>query len=406
MTRYVCAFRGRRDSYQVPLALAEAGLLDQFITDAYSPPSLRRLAALLPARWRAKAEFRSMEGIPGSAVRCLWPTTFREHWRHRRGLPRDSTYLLLDRNFSEAAATRARRTRSDLLLYSSYAWEAFRATYPHHPRKVLFQYHPHPEVEDRILAGDRERFASIFGSPSPDKTTATLIAPGDRDAWRLADLVICASTFTRGSLLSEGLAPGKCAVIPYGIDLPGSDQAGSPPDRGFRALFVGSGVQRKGLHHLLLAWKAAELPDDSRLTLVCRNIEAPLAKLAETVTGVELVRGTSAEGLNELYATNHLFVMPSLVEGFGQVYLEALAQGCPVLGTPNTCLPDLGGEASGVFITAVGNIEGLAEKLRKLAATLPGNQELRSAARALAGRWTWPRFRRELVAALTDETST
>ena len=49
--------------------------------------------------------------------------------------------------------------------------------------------------------------------------------------------------------------------------------------------------------------------------------------------------------------------MPSLVEGFGQVYLEALAQGCPVLGTANTCLPDLGGEADAIFLVTPGNVE-------------------------------------------------
>ena len=29
---FVCAFRGRRDSYQVPIALAEIGQLDAFVT--------------------------------------------------------------------------------------------------------------------------------------------------------------------------------------------------------------------------------------------------------------------------------------------------------------------------------------------------------------------------------------
>jgi len=43
MEQYVCAFRGRRDSYQAPLALAEGGLLDQFITDAYALPWVRTL---------------------------------------------------------------------------------------------------------------------------------------------------------------------------------------------------------------------------------------------------------------------------------------------------------------------------------------------------------------------------
>ena len=46
--------------------------------------------------------------------------------------------------------------------------------------------------------------------------------------------------------------------------------------------------------------------------------------------------------------------MPSLVEGFGQVYLEALAEGTPILGTKNTALPDLGGEEDGVFLATAG----------------------------------------------------
>ena len=47
---YVCAFRGRRDSYQAPLALQEGGLLDQFITDVYELPWVRALARFAPSR--------------------------------------------------------------------------------------------------------------------------------------------------------------------------------------------------------------------------------------------------------------------------------------------------------------------------------------------------------------------
>lgn len=406
MSSFVCAFRGRRDSYQVPLALAEAGLLDQFITDAYSGPLLRRIAPLLPASIRSKVEFRHLEGLPDSKVRCLWPTTMREHFRHRLGCSRESTYLLLDRRFSEASAKRARQSRASLLLYSSYAWEAFQASYPHEPRRVLFQYHPHPDIEARILAEDRNRFASILDpqgdAANPIPPAPGVVAPGDRDAWRFADLVICASAFTRRSLISEGLDPQKCVVIPYGIDANTQERDTDPPDSEFKALFVGSGVQRKGLHHLLLAWSSARLPGRARLTLVCRNIEAPLARLAASIRGVELIRGTTADSLRRLYASSHLFAMPSLVEGFGQVYLEALAQGCPVLGTENTCLPDIGKEREGVFTTAAGEIDPLVAVLESLAETLPGRTELRASARSLAARWTWPRFRKGLIASLSE----
>ncbi len=121
MARYVCAFRGRRDSYQVPLALAEAELLDSFVTDAYAGPALRSLACLAPSRLRRRIQFRQIEGIPDSRVKCLWATTALEHLRHKLGFQRARTYQLLDRHYSLAAAKRAEATQADLFLYSSYA---------------------------------------------------------------------------------------------------------------------------------------------------------------------------------------------------------------------------------------------------------------------------------------------
>jgi glycosyltransferase involved in cell wall biosynthesis len=88
--------------------------------------------------------------------------------------------------------------------------------------------------------------------------------------------------------------------------------------------------------------------------------------------------------------------MPSLVEGFGQVYLEALAQGCPVLGTANTALPDLGSEEDGIFLTPVSDVDTLVARLEDLGRLLPGHCEIRKAARATAARFTWPRFRQGL----------
>lgn len=404
MARYVCAFRGRRDSYQVPLALAEANLLDSFVTDAYAGPALRSLACLAPSRLRRMIEFRYLDRIPDARVKCLWTSTALEHLRHKLGFRRARSYQLLDRHYSLAAAKQAEATQADLFLYSSYAWEAFQYRYSHHPRKVLFQYHPHPEFESGILAGDRQRFADRIDFDPRHDTAAgdPLGSRGDRDGWKHADLIICASTFTKRSLLSAGASPEKCIVIPYGVDSGAESilSTDTVSDTGFRALFVGSGVQRKGLHHLLFAWRRANLPKGSILTLICRNIEPPLKDLAEKTPGVELLRGTTAEVLQEKYSGSHLFVMPSLVEGFGQVYLESLNQGCPVLGTANTCLPDLGPEEDGVFLTAPGNVEALVASLERLSGLLPGNETIRSRARKNAARWTWRRFRENLIAHL------
>jgi glycosyltransferase involved in cell wall biosynthesis len=398
---FVCAFRGRRDSYQVPLALAEEQILDQFITDAYALPWLKSLLGWAPQRIREKADFRSMEGIPPERVRSLWGTTLVERARHRLGYAQSLTFMKLDRRFSTAAAQRARTQKSDLLLYSPYAWEAFVASYRHTPRRVLFQYHPHPEMEQRILASDGAKHPRVGESFSGTRTRPVPehLARRERDSWKHADLVLCASSFTRRSLLEAGADESCCQIVPYGIEVP-QVVDGQPPRDTFQAVFVGSGGQRKGLHHLLIAWDRAKLPAESKLKLVCRAVDTEIEKMAHDVSGVELIRGVAQSRLSTLYAESTLFVMPSLVEGFGQVYLEALAQGCPVLGTENTCLPDLGDEAEGIFLTEPGDIEQLTTRLESLAELLPGQPAIRTAARERAAQFTWPAFRDGIRGAL------
>jgi glycosyltransferase involved in cell wall biosynthesis len=407
MGKFVCAFRGRRDSYQVPLALAEAGLLDQFITDAYALPWVKTLAKLGPQSVRAKVSFRSEPDLPVALVRCLWGTTLVEHLRHRLGCAPTMTFNKLDRHFSRAAARRAAQNKTHLFLYSPYAWEAFTTRYPHTPRKILFQYHPHSELESRILAEDRVRYPKV-GEPSvrgaiprwPEKFVRR-----ERDCWKHADLIFCASSFTKRSLVEAGCDEGRTCVVPYGVELPAAVEAEPIADL-FHVLFVGSGGQRKGLHHLLLAWQKAKLPASSKLTLACRVIDRGIEQLLQETPRVEFHQNATQVELHQLYARSSLFAMPSLAEGFGQVYLEALAHGCPVLGTPNTGLPDIGGEANGIFLVTPGQIDELVAKLESLAGFLPNNHAIRARARACAAKFTWPLFREALRQRLARSAKT
>jgi glycosyltransferase involved in cell wall biosynthesis len=125
-------------------------------------------------------------------------------------------------------------------------------------------------------------------------------------------------------------------------------------------------------------------------------IDRGIEQLVATTPRVELRRGVNQRELHHILATSTLFVMPSLVEGFGQVYLEALAQGCPVLGTSNTCLPNVGAEKDGVYTVSPGNIDDLSAALELLSKVLPTNRRIREASRACALRFPWARFRTTL----------
>ena len=397
---FVCAFRGRRDDYQVPLALHEAGLLDRFITDFYTGQDLSAASRFLPARLRAPLQMRRKDGLPSTRVWQFPAMAVKEALAKsdpaRAARIRDAHDIRL----SQAAAQQASRHGANLLLYSAYAADAFEAEYTHRPAKILFQYHPHFEVERDILANDaRSHTGAASGCTDFEKVTRDQRQRSD-NAWRLADRIICASSFTARSLIRAGASPDRMTIASYGIapsGIPGGQPAAPLPETGFRVLFVGSAIQRKGIHYLLKAWEMADLPTGAQLTVVARSYDRDFFDPARLPAGCTYHAGVDRARLAQLYASSTLFCMPSLIEGFGQVYLEALAAGLPVLGTPNTCLPDIGDEVDGVFIAPAGDAMALARKLETLAGRLPGNMDVRESARQVAGQFGWQNFRSSIV---------
>ncbi len=393
---FVTAFRGRRDGYEVPVALAEHGLLDVFLTDQFCGPLEKAVARVLPARQAERLLGRYDPRLPTDRVKRLRLTALRE------ALHRGSAETLYDRfdpDYARATVAAARRHRSDLFLYSPYALHAFTAPYKHDPRKILFQFHPHIALERQLLIADLEDPTRKGLSPIQEfdsVLTPTRTRVEADESWRLADHIVAASSFTKRSLVEQGAVPDRISVIPYGVDLPPEPSYAAPAT--FRALFIGSGLYRKGLHHLLAAWRKAHLPEGSVLTIVSRAIEPALLEMVRAVDGIDYRPGVGKAELESLYRSSTLFVMPSLVEGFGQVYLEALSHGLPVLGTPNTCVPDLGSPEEGLLCTEPGQSDELAAQLEALAMSLPSNSTIRQRARAVAERHPWSTFRARIGA--------
>ena len=167
-----------------------------------------------------------------------------------------------------------------------------------------------------------------------------------------------------------------------------------------RLLFVGRNPLRKGLHHLLMAWDAAKKKPGDLLTIVCAAKPAELRHLAEGRDDVLWLESVSAEGLARLYGDSDALVVPSLCEGFGHVYLEAMGHGCAVVGTSNSALPDIGDENQGVFTLEVGDPDALGRLISRASADPGVFRNCREAARRRAGEFTWSKFRQKVAAAL------
>lgn len=395
--RWVTVFNGARDAYQAAVALQEAGVLEGLVTDWYSPLDrswFRRGASLLPARVRDGLARRFAPDLPSSRVRSL-PL---EVLRQARG---PSALEGVDKRLGQAAGEWARRSGAGLLAYSYHADAAFAALGAGGGPRAVFQVQAHPASFQRMLREEAQRFPASAGSllrepelsDSPERVRAMGRASGQ------ADVCIVPSAYAGETLVENGVDPARVQVVPYGVDLEAFRPAWAPAPSLFRVLFVGQLSRRKGLHYLLDAWRRLALPD-AELLLVGRGIvdEALLAEYRGCFR-VEMNVGSRAR-MRELYQQSAVFCMPSLVESFGLVYLEAMACGTPVIGTRNTGAADVVRDGRDGFLVEIRDADALAERLRWCYHHRDALAGMGTEARARAEEFSWARFRERLVAAL------
>lgn len=394
MTRWVVVFNGARDGYQVPLALHEQGMLEALVTDWYTPydrPAVRALLDRAPAPLRGALLRRFRPGLPSARVRTRPLATLAT--RLRPATQRDA-----DVRLGEQAGRLARGSGAGVLSYTYYGASAFAAA-GGGPR-VLFQVEAHPLARLEMLR--REIARGGDGGGEALRAEARAIT-GDR--WfaercaepGLADRVLVASGYARDTLAGHGVDPARIEVIPYGVDLEHFRPPARPPGGPFRVCFAGELVWRKGLGYLLEAWRRAALADAELVLVGHAGDPALLARYEGSFT----LRGrVSRDELRTVYQASDLLCVPSLSEGFGLVYLEAMACGTPVIGTTSTGAPDVASDGREGFIVPPGDADALAARLRWCHANRGALAAMRGPARAAAERFSWSAFRGRVAAAL------
>lgn len=201
------------------------------------------------------------------------------------------------------------------------------------------------------------------------------------------------STIEETELKSFGIRPRQTFVIPNGLDLPTrSDLAVCPERERGRVVYVGRLSWKKGLDRLLQALQRVE---GVRLTVAGPDDEGLRPRL-EALAGdlglghrVDWRGAVDAGERDRLLGSAEVLVLPSLSENFGNVVVEAMAMGCPVLVTPEVGASELVIEAGAGIVTA-GSPESLARALRDLLADPARIQALGEAgARFARERLTW-----------------
>lgn len=362
LPKAVVTHAGRRDAYQLALALDEGQLLESLITDFYWNPAVYSLLKTLLPKYGVPE--RICPGLDPHHVRRSLKAMLAEAGA-KLGGPKDA-HQVKDFALGDAARRRAIQTCSTVFSYSYYARAAFRRNDAELPYRFLFQLHPHPLSVRRLLTEEMERTpwarASLLMETEMSLPEGAFQEMAEEAG--LANGWAAASRYTAQTLSEHGIPAAKIHVVPYGVDLKHFAPRAQPPadDSPFTIVYVGSLIQRKGLSYLLEAVRSLK-SKNVRLLLRGRGmVDRELLKHYSDVE-FDLKLGLPlAEMVGDIQRAD-VFVLPSLTEGFAQVILEAMACGVPVVTTANTCAPDVMTEGEHGFILPIRDSEAIAETL-------------------------------------------
>lgn len=200
------------------------------------------------------------------------------------------------------------------------------------------------------------------------------------------------------------VVPNGVEVAPSaeGIDLiPNDESRGSGTDTHFRLLYLGRwDVFNKGLDVLLRAMRQDRDLASSELSIAGRAAPRERRRLLRLISALGLSDRVRLEGFvddrDAAIASADALVLPSRFDGFGQVVVEALALGTPVIVSSRAGASEFLGADQGVVVVDP-DVDSMADGIRRATASADALAAAARAARAslvhefswdvVAGRW-------------------
>lgn len=302
-----------------------AGLPRVGVVSAWFDPEDPRVWSGVP--YRVITEFRRLGVYAGRRDGTPWPPGARLLARGMTMVGRKPRALAKEiRTFSVVSDAMYRaRTPSDV-----DAWVHLVGAYG---PLVRTKYVTLFELSPSQLAGLGDRWASSLGYPDASASELTWAAARQEQAHRKAHAICMASRWAADSLVRDhGVDASKIHIVGYGpnteFSAPEHRDWGTP-----RFLFIGWDWKRKNGDAVVRAFARLrrEVPA-ARLDLVGIHPEPDV----EGVTSHGPIAVFEPEGrakIEALLAAATCFVVPSFLEPFGIVYVEAAAAGLASIGT-------------------------------------------------------------------------
>jgi UDP-glucose:(heptosyl)LPS alpha-1,3-glucosyltransferase len=229
---------------------------------------------------------------------------------------------------------------------------------------------------------------------------------------RLRRTIAVSELVRRDLIASFALDPATAVTVYNGVDLQRFQPAAGgalryklrralrlPEDRPLVA-FVGNGFARKGLRFLIEAWP--EIDRAAHLVVAGTDQRMPqYRKLAERSGVSERIHFVGPQRqIEQLFAAVDAFALPALFEPFGNVVMEAMAAGLPVLCSEACGAAELLDSAMRQFV--IQDPTDLSSLSKGMSELLRAKNDLQRLARKTAERFTWDFYGSNLLKLLTN----
>lgn len=211
-----------------------------------------------------------------------------------------------------------------------------------------------------------------------------------------ADHIVTTSEFLKKSLVSHYQC-NNVSVFPLGVNPLFFTDEKKHAEKIPYFLFVGTLKPSKNIPTILHAFAAFLQKTKKEYTLLLIGSDFWLdQQVTETIKSliiqkqVKVISAVDNELLVGYYRGATAFVSPSLYEGFGLPFVEAMAAGCPVIGSTAGAIPEIVGDA-GILVDPM-DVQGLANAMERIAAYTSLRLKLKELGIKRAKHYSWESF--------------
>ncbi len=390
LVKVLIAHPGTQYSHQLVKQLEKQGLLYRFYTGiAIAEHSFfYRMLRFLPDALHKKISNRVIESVPNHKVKNALVIEWRALWELQKGKDSEAVFYERNKQFQEQIPDAAILASDVVIGFDTSSWILIERCKQLKRPFILDVSIAHPAEKAKVYTQIATQYP---GWSFAIKHKSNALISLEQQELEQANAIVVASSFTKQTLIKQGISDQAISVNPYGVNASLFFPSIKAASTKINFVFVGLVDARKGVPLLLDVWKQIN-KDEATLTLI-GPVSSSIKTMIETAhPDVEVKGKIPFAELNATLSRYDVLVFPSYFEGFGLVVPEAMACGLPVITTTATCGADIIDNGFNGLVIDVGSVTALFNAMQSIINRRYNLSEMSKRAREKAMQLSWDAY--------------